>query len=232
MEVREMQVKDRRQRLIKMPQMEGMIARWYTGLRSSESQMQDYRRQALQLTEGLASGAAVLEVAPGPGYLATEIARLGPFDVTGLDISRSFVHIASEYARRQGVSVDFREGDAAAMPFADGSFDLIVCQAAFKNFAQPARAIDEMYRVLRPGGTAVIQDMSRDTSGAEIDEGVRQMHLPSFNAFMTRRTLGILRHRAYSRAQFERLARESRFGSCAIGTEGIGMEIRLTKPAA
>src|SRR5215472_7760881 len=86
--------------------------------------------------------------------------------VTGLDISRTFVDIASENARQAGVSVDFRRGDAASMLLADESFDLIVCQAAFKNFAQPARALEEMYRVLRAGGMAIIQDMSRDASNA------------------------------------------------------------------
>ena len=99
----------------------------------------------------------MLEVAPGPGYLAIEIARLGRFHVTGLDISRSFVEIASENARQAAVSVDFRHGDAASMPFDAQSFDLIVCQASFKNFAQPGSALDEMHRVLRRGGTAVIQ---------------------------------------------------------------------------
>ena len=96
-----------------------------------------------------------LEVAPGPGYLAVEMARTGRVLVTGLDVSRTFVQIAEQNAREAGVSVDFRQGDAAAMPFADDSFDLVVCQAAFKNFTLPQTAIAEMHRVLRPGRTTV-----------------------------------------------------------------------------
>ena len=61
----------------------------------------------------------MLEVAPGPGYFAIEVARLQRFHVTGLDISRSFVQIASENARQEGLDVDFRHGDAASMPFED-----------------------------------------------------------------------------------------------------------------
>lgn len=140
----------------------------YAKVRSSEPQIAGYRRQAAQLTKGLPKGAKVLEVAPGPGYLAIEMARLGRFQVTGLDFSRTFVQIASENARQDGVKVDFHHGDAAVMPFAPDSFDLIVCQAAFKNFTYPETALSEMHRVLRSGGTAVIQDMNRDATHADI----------------------------------------------------------------
>jgi ubiquinone/menaquinone biosynthesis C-methylase UbiE len=171
----------------------------------------------------------VLEVAPGPGYLAIELARRGVL-VTGLDISGSFVEIARENARQAGVRVDFRQGDAATLPFPAESFDLVVCQAAFKNFARPASALDEMHRVLRRGGMAVIHDMRRDASGAEIDQEVERMRLGRLNAFMTKGALTMLRRRAYSPAQLERLAADSAFGACDLRTEGVGMEVRLTKP--
>jgi ubiquinone/menaquinone biosynthesis C-methylase UbiE len=115
------------------------------------------------------------------------------------------------------------------MPFADGTFDLVICQAAFKNFSKPARAIDEMYRVLRPGGTAVIQDLRRDASDAEIEREVDGMQLGRLTAFTTRATLHMLRRRAYSPADFEELAARSAFGACTIRIEGIGVEVRLHK---
>jgi len=225
-------MKDVRRKRFRMPQMEGAMARWYARQRRSGSQIEAYRTQAAQLTDRLPSGADVLEVAPGPGYLAIEIARLGRFHVTGVDISRTFVEIASENARQAAHSVDFRHGDAESMPFDNRSFDLVVCQAAFKNFARPVSALDEMHRVLRPGGTAVIQDLSREASGADIDREVRRMRLSRLNTFMTKRILAALRLRAHSRARFERLAAESAFRTCDIQTEGIGMEVRLTRPAA
>src|SRR5690242_14112461 len=154
-----MQTTDKQQKGYKGMGMEGIIARWYAGIRSSGSQIEDWRKQAVQLTSSLPDGADVLEVAPGPGYFAIEMARLNRFHVTGLDISHTFVDIARENARKAGVSVDFRQGNASQMPFAEGSFDFIICQAAFKNFSQPLQAINEMYRVLRSGGVAVIQDM-------------------------------------------------------------------------
>jgi ubiquinone/menaquinone biosynthesis C-methylase UbiE len=223
-----MQVKVRSQRRLKLPEMEGVVARWYTGLRSSGPQLEAYRKQAPTLTAGLEAGADVLEVAPGPGYLAIEVARLG-FHVTGVDISRTFVEIASDHARRAGVTVDFRQGDAANLPLESESFDLVVCQAAFKNFRQPVIALDEMHRVLRTGATAVIQDMSGEASHADIEREVNEMELGLLNAFMTKGTLEMLRRRAYSRAQFERLAAESAFQGCEIKAEGMSVEVRLKK---
>lgn len=218
-----------RRRLL-VPEMEGMTARWYARNRGTPGQLAAYREQAAQLAAGLPHDAAVLEVAPGPGYLAIELARQrGHHRVTGLDISRTMVEIARENAARAGVSVDFRHGDATAMPFADGSFDLIVCQAAFKNFRRPVSALDEMHRVLRPGGLAVIQDMSRDASSADIDREVRSQELGAVSRFMTRRILARLRKRAYATGQFERLVAESRFRSGAIESEGMALEVRLQK---
>ncbi len=217
---------------IKGPEMEGVVARWYAKVRRSGNQIEEYRKQAAQLTDGLPGGANVLEVAPGPGYLAVEIARLGRFQVTGLDISRTFVQIGTENASQAGVSVDFRQGDAAVMPFEAESFDLIVCQAAFKNFIHPASALDEMYRVLRRGGTVVIQDMSSDATHGDIEREVQKMRLGWWSTFSTKATLEMLRRRAYSPARFKRLAAESRFQNCEITTEGIGLEVRLKKAKA
>ena len=225
-----MQTTDKQQKGYKGLAMEGLVARWYTRIRRSGSQIEEWRKQAAHLTSGLPDGADILEVAPGPGYFTIELARLARFHVTGLDISHTFVGIAGEHARQAGVSVDFQQGDVSSMPFAEGSFDLIVCQAAFKNFSRPDKAIDEMYRVLRDGGTAVIQDMCKDASDAAIREEVNPMRLNPVNAFMTRRTLGMLRRRAYTKEQFERLAAASAFGTSEIETSGIGMEVRLKKP--
>src|SRR5438046_568947 len=109
---------------LKGPEMEGSIARWYAHIRGSRSQLDTYNKQASLLTAGLPTGAHVLEVAPGPGYLAIEMARQGSFRVTGLDISRTFVEIAAQNARHAAVRVDFRHGDVAQMPFGSNSFDL------------------------------------------------------------------------------------------------------------
>jgi ubiquinone/menaquinone biosynthesis C-methylase UbiE len=215
-------------RRFQIPEMEGRQARWYARTRGSATQLAGYRREAARLTADLPSGSAVLEVAPGPGYQAIEMARPGTLSVTGLDISRTMVEIATENARAAGVRVDFRQGDVTAMPFESGVFELIVCQAAFKNFKQPVRALDEMHRVLRPGGLAVIQDMNREAPDAAVAAEVEAMGLNRLNAFMTRLILArFLRRRAYSPARFRSLVALSAFPGCEISSEGMALEVRL-----
>jgi ubiquinone/menaquinone biosynthesis C-methylase UbiE len=210
----------------RVPEMEGRTAHWYARQRGTESQLRLVREQAAELVALLPDGAEILEVAPGPGYLAVELARRG-YDVTGLDISHTMVEIATGHARRAGVAVDFRHGDATRMPFEDDRFDLVVCQAAFKNFLDPVRALNEMHRVLRPGGTAVIQDLNRGATRADIAAEVRRMRLSPANAAVTRLTLGWLRRRAHSPADFRALAGRSAFGTADVRTDGIGVEVRL-----
>ncbi len=89
-----------------------------------------------------------------------------------------------------------------------------------------------MYRVLRSGRTAVIQDMSSDATHVDIEREVQKMHLGWWSTFSTKATLEMLRRRAYSPTRFKRLAAESRFQNCEITTEGIGLEVRLTKQGA
>jgi ubiquinone/menaquinone biosynthesis C-methylase UbiE len=211
-------------------QMEGPLARWYAHITRHRP---DHRARAQAIAAQLPAGAAVLEVAPGPGYLALELARLGDVRVAGLDISRTFVRIASDNARRAGVAIDFRHGDVAHMPFADESFDYLVCVAAFKNFPEPVAALDEMYRVLRPGGRASIFDLRKDAPPAAIDQEVRNMHLAPPNAWLTRLTFrfGLLRA-AYTRDGLEAVVARSRFGHGQIVPDGVGFELRLARTGA
>ncbi len=97
-----------------------------------------------------------------------------------------------------GLNIDFRQGDAHALPFAPGSFDFIVCRAAFKNFSDPVKALGEMRRVLKPEGTALIIDMRSDVSDATIDEFVKSRAGGRINALITGLTFKhMLRSRAY-----------------------------------
>src|SRR5262249_34448837 len=177
----------------------------------------------------LKADAEVLEVAPGPGYLAIALAKLGPYRVVGLDISHSFVAMATENAQQAGVQVTFRQGDAAQMPFVANSFDFLVCGAAFKNFTEPVQALNEMHRVLRPGGQALIIDLRSDASAESIDAHVQGMGLGRINSFLTRFILKRLKKRAYSQDQFREMASRTPFKTCAIREEPIGLEVSLTK---
>src|SRR5262245_20812001 len=207
--------------------MEGMLATWYA--RNTAKSLAEFRDCAKRFASDLAPGACVLETAPGPGYLAIELARLGAYRVTGLDISRSFVRIAARNAARAGVAVDFRHGDAAALPFAADAFDFVVCRAAFKNFADPVGALREIHRVLRPGGAARIIDMRKDAPRSAIADTVGRMHLGRIDAFITRAILSSLRKRAYSSQDFAHMLAATPFGCGDIAVEPMGLEVRLIK---
>ncbi len=207
--------------------MEGVIATWYT--RNTGRERRRFEDTATLVARRLSSGARVLEVAPGPGYLAIELAKRG-YSVTTLDISKSFVRIAQENAIRAGVSVDVRHGDAAHLPFADAWFDYAVCVAAFKNFTDPLGAINEMHRVLRPGGQASIFDLRKNATPEEIDAEVRNMHLSRLNEHLTRWTFRfMLLKLAYTHEQLAEMAKRSRFGRGDIAVNGIGCELWMTK---
>ena len=148
--------------------MEGFIARWYA--RQTAHDADEFARTARRIAPHLSSGSRVLEVAPGPGYLAIELVKQIGCRLTGLDISQTFTRIAGDNARKAGLRIDFERGDAADLPFPPDQFDFIVCRAAFKNFTRPLLALNEMHRVLKPGGDALIIDLRKDFSKAAINE--------------------------------------------------------------
>ncbi len=210
--------------------MEGSLARWYA--RQTKNLIATFASEAGEIAALLPPGARVLEIAPGPGYLAVEIAKLGAFEVVGLDISESFVRIASDYAAKSGVKVEFRQGDAASTPFPPESFDFIICRAAFKNFGNPVGAIAEMHRVLRRGGQAVIRDMRGDASDAALDAEVRAMGLGRLATMLNRFIFRQLRRRAYTSDELLRMVAATPFGGAEVRENDLGFDIVLHKPPA
>jgi ubiquinone/menaquinone biosynthesis C-methylase UbiE len=209
--------------------MEGLLARWYA--KNTGKHKESYRETAQMVAAQVANGGSVLEVAPGPGYLAIELAKLGDYRVVGLDISQSFVEMARRNAREAGVAVTFEWGNAACMPFGSDSFDVIVCRAAFKNFAEPVQALTEMHRVLRPGGKALIYDLRPDAPPEAIGAEIKKMGLGWFDAMLTKLAFKyMLLKRAYSREQLREMASQSAFGTCEIRADGIGFAVSFVKP--
>jgi len=207
---------------------EGRLATWYAA--TTAKSMRDFQELAQRIAREVPAGARVLEIAPGPGYLSIELAKLGPFRVTGVDLSADMVRIARAKAEQAGVSVDFQQGNSSNLPFPAGTLDFLVCRAAFKNFAQPVRALQEMHRVLKPGGRGLIIDLRRDASREEVSRGVDDMGLSFVNRIVTKLTFRfMLLKSAYAREHFERMIAQTQFSGKEITESGIGFEIRLTK---
>ena len=211
--------------------MEGPIATWYSKITLKD--LKRHKLMASQLAPKIPAGSSVLEIAPGPGYFCIELAKLGKYKITGMDISKSFVEIATRNAAEAGVKASFRQGNASNMPFESGSFDFTFCQAAFKNFSEPVKAISEMYRILRPGGTAVIVDLRRDASTEDIEQEIKGMGLGRVDEAFTRWTFKqMLLKSAYSVADMEAMISKTPFGKGRIDASGVGFQVWLEKPGA
>jgi len=101
----------------------------------------------------------------GPGYLVLQLAQAAPgLHVTGIDLADEMLVAAEAYARRSGLDerVAFKKGDVAQIPFPDGSLDLVVSTFSLHHWSDPVRALDEIARVLRPGGAFLVADLRRD----------------------------------------------------------------------
>ncbi len=91
----------------------GLAAKWYDR-NSRKSRLAEMREYADEVASHVGKNANILEVAPGPGYLAIELAKRG-FNVTGVEISPDFVLIEKANAKEANVSVDFKEGNASKL---------------------------------------------------------------------------------------------------------------------
>jgi SAM-dependent methyltransferase len=107
-----------------------------------------------------------LDVGCGTGFLSLELAGRG-HRVTGIDFAPQMLAEARKKAAAQGVAVRFEEGDAEQLPFAEGSFDLVMTRHVLWTLPHPEQAIDEWIRVLRPGGRLAAMDSQFDPSVLE-----------------------------------------------------------------
>jgi ubiquinone/menaquinone biosynthesis C-methylase UbiE len=106
------------------------------------------------------SGESILDAGTGPGIYAIKIAKLCPESkVTGVDLSTKFLEIARKNAKESGVAnIEFKLGDLEKLPFRDCSFDKLVCAGVISAVPNRKTAAKELYRVLKPGGLAIITE--------------------------------------------------------------------------
>jgi SAM-dependent methyltransferase len=116
-------------------------------------------------------GARVLEVGCGPGHLSVRMAQQLGLDVTGLDLDPAMIEVARANAERAAAGANaeraagasrlptFVAGDAAALPFPDASFDLVVSTLSLHHWSNPRAGLSEIGRVLRPDGRALVWDL-------------------------------------------------------------------------
>lgn len=122
--------------------------RWRTALNS-----------AAYLLPRLAPGQSLLDVGCGPGTITLDLAGVvAPGRAVGIDAATDVVDQARAAAERAGVPVAFEVADMFALPFADGSFDVVHAHQVLQHVADPVAALVEMRRVCRPGGVVAARD--------------------------------------------------------------------------
>lgn len=116
---------------------------------------------------GVGPGDEVLDVGCGHGNTTLAAARAGAKRVVGLDLTPELLAVARQRSAAQGLDVDWQEGDAEDLPFADGSFDVVTSTLAVIFAPHPEQAAGELARVCRRGGRIALTAWTNDSwSGA------------------------------------------------------------------
>ncbi len=131
----------------------------------------------------LADGAHVLDIGCGAGWFWAQAAARLPAGLSLTVIDRSVGMVAEAVGRLSALGryprVDGRVADAVALPFSAGSFDAVIAMHVLYHVPDPGRAVDEMARVLRPGGRAVVTTNGHDNLGAVFDLASRAFGGPA-----------------------------------------------------
>ena len=112
---------------------------------------------------------ALLDVGCGTGFLIDLLVKQRPARYVGLDLSTEMLRMARQ---KQIAGAEFVNGTADKLPFADGSFDIVTCSQSFHHYPYPETAMQEAYRVLKPGGLYILSDTGIGGLGAWIDNHI------------------------------------------------------------
>ncbi len=196
---------------------------------SRQYRLKDLKEYARLAASHVRDGGSVLDVATGPGYFCIELTKLGSFKVTGLDLSADLIRIARTNAEGAGVKVDFLQGNAASMEVPDENFDLVFCSWAIKNFMEPVKVLNEMYRVLKPGGTALLIDLNHEATSQAWNEHSSSLGLKGMAALSMKLAFRIQRSGAYSKDKFVELIKSTPFQRYEIQEVGVDLHVYLLR---
>ena len=171
---------------------------------------------------------SVLDIGTGPGRLLIELhKRRSGQRLTGIDLSAAMVSLANRNIAKAGLDHAIRvcEANAALMPFPDDSFDLVISTGSIHHWKDPVFGLNEVFRVLKPGGHALMYDVVGDTPAQ-----VKRQVIHEFG----RLTAALLWIHAfaepfYTCESFEALARSSVFEQGRIRFAGMMACLALTK---
>jgi ubiquinone/menaquinone biosynthesis C-methylase UbiE len=153
---------------------------------------------------------SLLDIGTGPAWLLLKIhQQSSAMRLVGIDSSPSMVAKARGNMVKAGLSdvIEIREGNASQIPFADRAFDVVVSTGSIHHWKHPVTALNEVYRVLKPGGYALMYDLVTDTPAAILNEMAHQFGRLKMTLFW----LHGFEEPFYSRVNYESLARPTLF---------------------
>ena len=173
----------------------------------------------------------ILDIGTGPGWLLEKLYQASPkFQIIGLDISPSMVAKARENIKNAGLSdfIDIKVGDARKIPFANCSFDAVISTGSIHHWKDLTAGLNEIYRVLKQGGYALMYDLVSDTPESVIKEAAQEfgklkMFLLWLHAF---------EEPFYSHKNFNLLARPTLFKGGQTRFVGVMLCLILRKNGA
>ena len=174
------------------------------------------------LQSGITGGHA-LEVGHGPGYLGLEwLKATSGTSLTGLDISPDMKALAERNAVEYGLSarVDYKLGNAASLPFEDSAFDAVFTNGSLHEWEEPLNVLNEIWRVLKPGGKFCVSDLRRDMNGL-----LRALMWLSTRPAAIRPGLTTSINAAYTPAELEALLKQTRIEGARVGSNLMGITI-------
>jgi ubiquinone/menaquinone biosynthesis C-methylase UbiE len=123
-------------------------------------------------------GERIADIATGTGWTARAVAQFGA-EVVGIDIAEGMLDAARDIAREQGLSIDYRLGDAEAFPFSDAAFDAVISTFGVMFAPDQQRAATELARVIRPRGRVAIAAWTPDSNAVKLRQVLQPFMTPA-----------------------------------------------------
>ena len=215
----------------KIERIPGVLASAYA--KATRMAIESYYRQVAEEIAAHLERGNILDLGTGPGYLPIEIARKSSeIYITGVDLSRKLIHMARSNASTAGLTdrLNFQLGNAAALDFEDSSFDMVISTGMLHSIKEPAKVMQEIYRVLKARGEAWIFDPAKVTSAVDRKKWRASLNLRERFFLWLFQLFGLHKPiKVYTREQAIALIEKTDFKHYWIDAQDNEIEIKLKK---